>query len=74
MSTATQSIPAIVTCACCGEPFAPRGYRVRYCGQHECNLARGRRRMAAWIAKPGNRERMRQHQTAFRRRENGERS
>lgn len=65
-----NQLPAIHTCQCCGEPFEYRPNQ-RYCGQPECNKARGRKRLTDWLAKPGNRERQRANQETFRRREMG---
>lgn len=62
--TKTAPLP----CPCCGTPFTPRGTS-RYCGQRACNQVRARFRLALWLAKPGNRERMRASQAAYRRRE-----
>lgn len=68
MSNTAQTKIAAITCPCCGETFSPRG-NWRYCNRQSCHAERARRRLADWLAKPGKRERMRELQTAYRRRE-----
>lgn len=68
MSSTAQTQLAAIACPCCGETFSPRG-NWRYCGSQDCNAKRSRLRRLDWLAKPGNRERLRDLQTAYRRRE-----